>query len=71
MGIREKVSEGARVLKEEHKYSYSDLECLTGLTRKQISDILKGRKGVSFDKIETFFFDAFDAELDLVVSVKL
>ena len=64
--LRESVAYFAKELKTACGYSYTDLEGLTGLTRKQISAILHGEKGVSFDKIEEFFEKGFDTSLSLV-----
>lgn len=63
MGLREDISFFANELKRSEGYSYSDLENLTGCTRKQVSSILNAHKGVSFDKIEEFFIKAFDTKL--------
>lgn len=71
MQFREHVAYFANELKKEKQYSYSDLESLTGLTRKQISCILKGSSGVSVDKIEQFFSDAFDTELEVIIVQKI
>lgn len=71
MSFREDVAYFAKDLKQEKGYSYSDLECHTGMTRKQISAILNGHDGVSFNKIEEFFLKAFDTELSVMIGQKL
>lgn len=71
MSLRSEVSYFAKELKEEYGYSYTDLEGITGFTRKQISFVMNGKSGVSFDKLEEFFREAFDVELSIGISKKL
>lgn len=71
MSFRKEIGIFANNAKKEQGYSYTDLESFTGMTRKQISIILNGKKGVSLDKIEEFFEKAFNMELSCVIGQKL
>lgn len=71
MSIRNQIAEAAKVLKEEKGYSYTRLCNDADMTRKQISAILHGSKGVSIEAIEAFFKDAFDENLIVVISKDL
>jgi transcriptional regulator with XRE-family HTH domain len=71
MSLRKDIAYFAREMKLEEGYTYEDLTSLSGMTRKQISAILNGKSGVSFDKIEEFFLEVFDTELGVVVSRKI
>lgn len=67
MALRDQIAEAANLLKAENDYSYTRMCNDSGLTRKQISAILKGRRGISMEKIEEFFDDVFGVELCLIV----
>lgn len=65
MNLRDQVSDLARLLREENGLTWEELINTSGLSRKQVSLILSGKGGVSFDKIETFFEKVFEIELIL------
>ena len=71
MSFRKDVGDFATILKGENGYSYSDLESITGMTRKQISAVLNGKDGVSLSKIEEFFNKAFSVELSCAIGQKI
>ncbi|AOQ26855.1 hypothetical protein [Vibrio phage S4-7] len=63
MSIREDIAQAAQKLKQEKGLSYEDICGNGGVTRKQVSAILHGRKGVSMELIEKVFNEVFEDEL--------
>lgn len=65
MNLREQVSDLAKLMKEDSGLTWDELIDTSGLSRKQVSLILSGKGGVSFDKIEIFFKKVFETDLIL------
>lgn len=63
MSIRDDIAQAAQKLKQEKGFSYEDICGNGGVTRKQVSAILHGRKGVSMELIEKVFNEVFEEEL--------
>tara|TARA_Y100001956_G_C4128568_1_gene191955 strand:- start:5347 stop:5565 length:219 start_codon:yes stop_codon:yes gene_type:complete len=63
MSIRQNIAEAAQKLKQEKGLSYEDICGNGGVTRKQVSAILHGKKGVSLELIERVFKEVFEEEL--------
>ena len=62
--IRKEASEYAQTYKREKELSYSDIEDMSSFSRKQISAILNCKSGISIEKIEEFFLEVFNVELE-------
>lgn len=71
MSIRKDLAEAAVKLKSENKMSYEDMCGNGNITRKQVSAILQGNKGVSIELIERVFKDVFNKEIAVVLSEEL
>tara|TARA_R100000541_G_C1897352_1_gene83946 strand:+ start:13626 stop:13835 length:210 start_codon:yes stop_codon:yes gene_type:complete len=53
--------------KDESGFSYNDICSAGGITRKQLSIILKGDHGVSIEKIEEVLLHVFGVKVGLIV----
>lgn len=71
MSIRKNLSEAAILLKQESGKTYDQICGEGDITRSQLSAILKGKKGVSIELIETLFKEVFDVEVEVSIVQKL